>query len=388
MRPDDTRCKCSAASSVFAWGVEMSLDQPLNSQSSASLEEREAQLADAIALGNALLQERDELERQLQCQTAREVELIAQHRQEVRALMDQLSRASQDLEQAQTELHDARDDAAGNAETMQSLREELAQARSANHSLIEETQQQEERQETMRRQSVIAHDLTDENDALKARIADLEQQQLIAKQSVATIRAERDTEVATAHSEVAEWRSRCRELQGQLDVAKRDTEDAKTRNRGPSVALVAPRSSRSFNTNNTSSHSPSSPSHDGGDLDDEYTALATRARGRSQVHFSYEPAAATVEHVAVVDDEPQHRTSFVRHRRNESEDDSYEMTVRARAVSTHRKQAPSVAATPAPEAVAPSPAQKAPTANEVCGLCGREPYPPPQRKGGCPCVVA
>ena len=90
--------------------VELHAPLVIPRSNSEHLRERDEQLAEAVAMGNALYEERDALERQLQQQAEREAQLSSAHAGELSALKSTVAGLSRDNAKLSRKVDDSAED--------------------------------------------------------------------------------------------------------------------------------------------------------------------------------------------------------------------------------------------------------------------------------------
>jgi hypothetical protein len=376
------------------------------------LVEREEQLKDTIRVGERILEERDELNRQVEAIAVREAQAVAAHRREVNSLNQQLHEALNEREhmstrgaELQTELREAQEQAA-------KYREELKRVATTNDALRADVRNHERDQEVTRRQSVMADTVEERNSTLRAEAAQLERELATAKATAASLHAQREADRTNWQQQVNGLREKANAMQLELDRARREAEVHRERLKDAerqAAQHVSPYSGDAAGQQSRKSFKGPAPSvprlrlEDTERLDRDYEAFSARTKGRSSVVFTLGSGDYTQNGASPNDGSGPRRNR----RRNSNSDDEgdspstspapingdMEMTDR-RGGKSGRQGSAGYTAVAVDERNGNQGTTKSGGKNgsydDNCPTCGRSNLPPPpaeKKKSACPCIV-
>jgi myosin heavy subunit len=359
----------------------------------AALHERQEQLREVMATGEKLLEERDELQRQVEVVAEREAHAIAAHRREVTNLQQQIQDRLNDNEayaqraaELQAELRDTN-------EQLAKSREELRRIATTNDALRADMRHHENQQDAIRRKSVMNETTEDQNGSLRLRVTQLEGELTIAKASANSLLAQREAERSDLQSQVTEWREKAANLQQQLERARREADASKEKLKDADRQAAHEEGHlnggrRSFTKGSNAPSVPTLRLDDANrELDREYENFSARSRARTSVVFTLGGANDDAELGA-----------SQRRRRDSDDEETPRPAATASSSPAHRTLEDTEMQELAPKgrrstrnsvARSAQPARVGHDPTGTCPTCGRgdDEGPQPKKDKGCPCVV-
>lgn len=364
----------------------------------AALRDGEHKLREAVALGNKLFDEREQLNSRVEELMDREATTLISHKREIAVLQSNAAEAARERDSALRQLEEANEEVALLEEQVKRARDDLKAAASTNTLLRDDYQSKERENDVMRRKSVMHETMEEENAKLRIKISEVERLLQQSRAAVSALQSQRSIDEIAWEKQIDAMRQKNSQLASDLETTRRDAAAQIATLRGQR-ASNSPQSQQSANNDaRRGASAPSVPMLQLGLADTEasveYDAFTARTRGRSMARLAEEDASARL----------------LRRRRGSDLDDE----------DCSRSMARIVSETPAPPPSGPSDnsgsratatdqrQSTTVTANgaassgdgAACPHCGRsatQPQqmqqdsssdtPPRKRDKGCPCVV-
>lgn len=246
------------------------------------LAQREQQLAEAVALGKTLLEERESLEHQVNHQMEEEARRSTNHRRELDALSAQFGDMTRSAQLQNDRIAELQEELRTAQEELQGQRQEVAALRVANKALESDNERVHENEQRRSQRFLAVQESEEEHEKVERELSDWQEKYSASRSEVNQLQAK----LRIAEIEVQERRTSQRVLDAKvLELEKRlgSSEQALDRQRRMSFASPQPKAARdSFvRTPNQSRGNQ--------ELNREFEDFSLRSRTRSVVHLALQP---------------------------------------------------------------------------------------------------